>query len=156
MSVQEQIRQKFNEARKNKDELNRKAYESVIAKIMVAEKSGKYTLPLNDDVVVSLIQKEVKELEETRSCYLQVPPFTLLEDKVIDGVARLDAQIKELQQYLPKALTLDEVRHIIMDIIDGGETNKGKIIKEVVGKVGNRFERSKIPGLVEIGLMGQL
>ena len=156
MSVQEQIRQKFNEARKNKDELNRKAYESVIAKIMVAEKSGKYTLPLNDDIVVSLIQKEVKELEETRSCYLQVPPFTLLEDKVIDGVARLDAQIKELQQYLPKALTLDEVRHIIMDIIDGGETNKGKIIKEVVGKVGNRFERSKIPGLVEIALMGQL
>lgn len=156
MSVQEQIRQKFNEARKNKDELNRKTYESVIAKIMVAEKSGKYTLPLNDDVVVSLIQKEVKELEETRSCYLQVPPFTLLEDKVIDGVARLDAQIKELQQYLPKALTLDEVRHIIMDIIDGGETNKGKIIKEVVGKVGNRFERSKIPGLVEIALMGQL
>ena len=43
-----------------------------------------------------------------------------------------------------------------MDIIDGGETNKGKIIKEVVGKVGNRFERSKIPGLVEIALMGQL
>lgn len=156
MSIQDQIRQKFNEARKNKDELNRKTYESVIAKIMVAEKSGKYTLPLNDDVVVSLIQKEVKELEETRSCYLQVPPFTLLEDKVIDGVARLDAQIKELQQYLPKALTLDEVRHIIMDIIDGGETNKGKIIKEVVGKVGNRFERSKIPGLVEIALMGQL
>lgn len=156
MSIQEQIRQKFNEARKNKDELNRKAYESVIAKIMVAEKSGKYTLPLNDDVVVSLIQKEVKELEETRSCYLQVPPFTRLEDKVIDGVVRLDTQIKELQQYLPKALTLDEVRHIIMDIIDGGETNKGKIIKEVVGKVGNRFERSKIPGLVEIGLMGQL
>lgn len=156
MSIQDQIRQKFNEARKNKDELNRKAYESVIAKIMVAEKSGKYTLPLSDDVVVSLIQKEVKELEETRSCYLQVPPFTLLEDKVIDGVARLDTQIKELQQYLPKALTLDEVRHIIMDIIDGGETNKGKIIKEVVGKVGNRFERSKIPGLVEIGLMGQL
>ena len=156
MSIQDQIRQKFNEARKNKDELNRKTYESVIAKIMVAEKSGKYTLPLNNDVVVSLIQKEVKELEETRSCYLQVPPFTLLEDKVIDGVVRLDAQIKELQQYLPKALTLDEVRHIIMDIIDGGETNKGKIIKEVVGKVGNRFERSKIPGLVEIALMGQL
>ena len=156
MSIQDQIRQKFNEARKNKDELNRKAYESVIAKIMVAEKSGKYTLPLNDDVVVSLIQKEVKELEETRSCYLQVPPFTPLEDKVIDGVVRLDTQIKELQQYLPKALTLDEVRHIIMDIIDGGETNKGKIIKEVVGKVGNRFERSKIPGLVEVGLMGQL
>ena len=66
MSIQEQIRQKFNEARKNKHELNRKAYESVIAKIMVAEKSGKYTLPLNDDVVVSLIQKEVKELEETQ------------------------------------------------------------------------------------------
>ena len=65
-------------------------------------------------------------------------------------------QIAELQQYLPKALTLDEVRHIILEIIESGETNKGKIIKATVSEVGNRFERSKIPGLVEIALMGQL
>lgn len=146
MSVQEQIRQKFNEARKERNELNRKTYESVIAKITIAEKSGKYELPLSDDIVVGLIQKEVKELEETQSCY-KTPT---------EAFFNLSFQIMELQQYLPKPLSLDEVRHIIMAIIDGGETNKGKIIKEVVGKVGNRFERSKIPGLVEIGLMGQL
>ncbi len=156
MSIQDQIRQKFNEARKNKDELNRKAYKSVIAKIIVAEKSGKYTLPLPENVIVSLIQKEIKELEETKACYLEIPPLTTIENKVIDAICNLDAQIAELKQYLPTALSEGEVRRIIMDIIDGGETNKGKIIKEVVGKVGNRFERSKIPGLVEIALMGQL
>ena len=146
MSIQEQIRQKFNEARKERNELNRKTYESVIAKITIAEKSGKYELPLSDDIVVGLIQKEVKELEETQSCY-KTPN---------EAFFNLSFQIMELQQYLPKSLSLDEVRHIIMAIINSGETNKGKIIKEVVGKIGNRFERSKIPGLVEIGLMGQL
>ena len=92
------------------------------------------------------MSEEIKELEETQACY-KTPT---------EAFFNLTFQIMELQQYLPKPLSLDEVRHIIIDIIDGGETNKGKIIKEVVGKIGNRFDRSKIPGLVEIGLMGQL
>lgn len=148
MSIQDQIRQKFNEARKNKDELNRKAYESVIAKIMVAEKSGKYTLPLNDDIVVSLIQKEVKELEETRSNYLEIPPLTTIEEKVITAVLTLDKQIAELKQYLPIELTETEVFEKIKEIIKCGESNKGKIIGIVAKFVGNRFDKSKIASLV--------
>ena len=144
--MKETIRRKFNEARKDKNELSRKTYESVIAKITIAEKSGKYELPLSNEIIVSLIQKEVKELEETLACY----------NEPNEASAKILLQIAELQQYLPKALTLDEVRHIILEIIESGETNKGKIIKATVSKVGNRFERSKIPGLVEIALMGQL
>lgn len=146
MSIQDQIRQRFNEARKERNELNRKTYESVIAKITIAEKSGKHELPLSDELIVSLIQKEVKELEETLACYKEPN----------EASAKILLQITELQQYLPKALSLDEVRHIILKFIESGETNKGKIIKATVAEVGNRFERSKIPGLVELGLSGQL
>lgn len=146
MGLQNEIRQKFDEARLARDELNRKTYESVITKITVAEKSGRYELPLSDDVIVELIQKEIKELEETQSFY-KTPT---------EGFFNLSLQIMELQQYLPAPLTLDDVRHIIIDIIKEGETNKGKIIKATISKIGNRFDRSKIPGLVEIGLSGQL
>ena len=146
--LEQTIRNKFNEARKNKNELMRKTYESVIAKIMVAEKSGKYALPLPEDVVISLIQKEVNELEETKACYLEIPPLTSIENKVIDAVCNLDTQIAELKQYLPVALSEEEVIEKIKEVMNNGETNKGKIIGTVAKFVGSRFDKSKIAGLV--------
>ena len=60
----EVIKQKHIEAMKHKDALLKSAYGNVIAKILVAEKSGNYTLPLEDSIIESLIVKELKELEE--------------------------------------------------------------------------------------------
>ena len=134
------IRNKFNEARKSKDELMRKLYESVIAKIMVAEKSGKYTLPLSEEVIVDLLQKEVKELEETKACYAAI--------SAADEVGNIELQIAELKQYLPTELTEVEVVEKIKEIINSSETNKGKIIGAVAKYVGSRFDKSKIAGLV--------
>lgn len=138
--MEQTIRNKFNEARKNKNELMRKLYESVIAKIMVAEKSGKYTLPLSNDVIVSLLQKEVKELEETKACYAAMSDA--------NSVRNIDTQIVELKQYLPSELSEAEVIEKIKEVINGGETNKGKIIGAVAKYVGSRFDKSKIAGLV--------
>ena len=138
--IEQTIRNKFNEARKNKNELLRKTYEGVIAKIMVAEKSGKYTLPLSEDVIVSLLQKEVKELEETKACYEAMSDAT--------AILNIELQIAELKQYLPVELTEEEVLEKIKEIVNGGETNKGKIIGVVAKYVGGRFDKSKIAGLV--------
>lgn len=135
------IRNKFNEARKSKNELMRKTYESVIAKIMVAEKSGKYTLPLSEDVIITLVQKEMKELEETKASYSGIA-------NVGDVVCDLDMQIAELKQYLPADLNEEEVIEKIKEVIQSGETNKGKIIGAVAKYVGSRFDKSKIAGMV--------
>lgn len=56
------IRERFNEARKEKDTLSKEAYNAVIAKILLLEKSGKYSLPLPDDVVENAVQKQVSQL----------------------------------------------------------------------------------------------
>lgn len=138
--MEQTIRNKFNEARKSKNELMRKTYESAIAKIMVTEKSGKYTLPLSNDVIVSLLQKEVKELEETKACYVTMSD--------VDSVNNIELQIAELKQYLPSELSEEEVVEKIKEVINSGETNKGKIIGAVAKYVGNRFDKSKIAGLV--------
>ena len=63
------ILNEWKEAYKNKDEVLKSAYSMVKAKILVEEKSGKYELPLTDDVVVNVINKEVKELKETQAFY---------------------------------------------------------------------------------------
>ena len=142
------IKEKFNEARKNKDDVKRSAYENVIAKILIAEKSGKYVLPLSDDIIVNLIQKEIKELEETRNCYFSVRPLSTVENKILNSIKILDEQIAELKQYLPTSLTEEEVLNIIRETISLGESNKGKVIGLTVKKIGNQYDRSKIPELV--------
>ena len=134
------IKNKHTEAMKSRDPLLKSAYGNVLAKIMVAEKSGNYQLPLENTVIEGLIVKEVKELEETRSFYHPTQ----------DQYETLSIQIAELNQYLPKALTELEVESMILDYVaTSGETNKGKITGAIAKMVGNRFDKKLIKGIVE-------
>jgi uncharacterized protein YqeY len=136
----EVIKQKHTQAMKSRDPLLKSAYGNVIAKIMVAEKSGNYQLPLEDSVIESLIVKEIKELEETRSFY------NPLDDKYEE----ISVQIGELNQYLPQALTELEVESMIAGYLAAtGETNAGKVTGAMAKAVGNRFDKKLIKGIVE-------
>lgn len=135
------IKNKNTEAIKSHNTLLRSAYSNVIAKILVAEKSGKYPLPLTDEVVESLIVKEVKELEETHSFYQP------LDDKYED----ISIQIAELNQYLPKMLTDEEVECLVVGCIPEcpSPVTKGRLVGMVAKKVGNRFDKSRIKEIVD-------
>ena len=140
MMLYEVIKNKHTEAMKTRNPLLKSAYGNVLAKIMVAEKSGNYPLPLADSVVEGLIVKEVKELEETRSFYKPA------DDKYED----ISVQIAELNQYLPKALTETEVESMILGYVAATEeTNVGKITGAIAKMVGNRFDKKLIKGIVE-------
>ena len=131
------ILEKWKEAFKAKDENLKSAYSMVKAKILVEEKSGKYTLPLTDDVVVAIITKEVKELKETQTFYKP-------EDQVY---ADINVKIAALSEYLPKQMTAEEVKEVIARLLTQ-ETNKGKLIGLTVKEVSNRYDKSKIAQLV--------
>lgn len=153
--MKEQIKKKFIEAWKSKDILMKRTYESVIAKITNAEKSGKYTLPLTDENIIDIIRKEIKELDETRLSYLEIPPLTNVENKIIDKVCELDKQIEELKQYLPAMMPEEEVIKIIKKIISTGEEKNGRIIGLTIKETGSLFDKSKIALLVNNVLNGE-
>ena len=136
----ELLKEKHIAAFKQRNMLIKSAYSNVIAKVLVAEKSGNYKLPLEDSVIESLIAKEIKELEETRSFYQPI------DDKYED----LGVQIAELNQYLPKPLTEAEVESMILGYVAATEeTNKGKITGAIAKAVGNRFDKKLIKGIVD-------
>ena len=136
----EVIKQKSIEAMKQKNALLKSAYGNVLAKILVAEKSGNYQLPLEDSVVEALIVKEIKELEETRSFYK--PNDNKYEE--------ISVQINELNQYLPQALTELEVECMILGYMAATEENNvGKVTGAIAKAVGNRFDKKLIKGIVE-------
>ena len=134
------ILEKWKEAFKAKDPVLKSAYECVKAKVLVEEKSGKYTLPLTDDIVVGIITKEVKELKETQTFYKP-------EDQMYADINR---KIEALSEYLPKQMSVEEVKDMIRSYITTtGLDNVGRITGAIVKEVGSRFDKSKISNLVK-------
>ena len=138
MSLKNTVNEKFIEAFKSGEAIKRFPYEIMKQKILVAEKSGQYELPLTDEQIVNLIAKEVKERQDLLTIYQPG------DEQYITA----EYTIKELSQYLPKQLSEAEVIEIIKKLKET-ETNPGKLIGLTVKEVGNRFDKSKIAALVK-------
>lgn len=138
MSLKEQFKQKFVEAFKTREYIRRYPYELINNRIMLAEKSGQYELPLTDDQIVNLVAKECKEREELLTIYKPEDEQYILAKYALD----------ELSQYLPKQMSEEEVIAIIKRIKQT-EPNIGKVIGLTVKEVGNQFDKSKIATLVK-------
>ena len=136
--LKELINEKWKEAFKARDMEKRTAYEMLKQRIMLAEKSGQFELPLTDEQITNLIIKEIKEREDVLQFYKP-------ED---DAYKMAAAIIAELDQYLPKQMSEEEVVAIIKHIKET-EPNMGKVIGLTVKEVGNRFDKSKISALVK-------
>lgn len=136
--LKELINEKWKEAFKARDMEKRTAYEMLKQRIMVAEKSGQFELPLTDEQITNLIIKEIKEREDVLQFYKP-------ED---DAYKMATAIIAELDQYLPKQMSEEEVIAIIKRIKET-EPNMGKVIGLTIKEVGNRFDKSKISALVK-------
>lgn len=136
--LKELINDKWKEAFKARDMEKRTAYEMIKQRILVAEKSGQFELPLTDEQITNLIIKEIKEREDVLQFY-----------KPEDDTYKMNvAIINELNQYLPKQMTEEEVIAIIKRIKET-EPNLGKVIGLTVKEVGNQFDKSKIAALVK-------
>jgi uncharacterized protein YqeY len=138
MTLKETINQKFIEAFKTRDAVKKYPYEIMKQRIMMAEKSGQFELPLTDEQIVNLIIKECKEREDVLTFYKPEDEQYILAKSAID----------ELSQYLPKQMSETEVIEIIKRI-KATEANMGKVIGLTVKEVGNRFDKSKIAQLVK-------
>ena len=136
--LKEVINERWKEAFKARDMEKRTVYEMIKQRIMMAEKSGQFELPLTDEQITNLIVKEIKEREDVLQFYKP-------ED---DAYKMAVAIIKELEQYLPKQMSEEEVIAIIKRIKDK-EPNMGKVIGLTVKEVGNRFDKSKMAALVK-------
>lgn len=138
MSLKETINKKFVEEFKTRVAIRRYPYEIMKQRIMTAEKSGQYELPLTDEQITNLIVKECKEREALLDVYKPEDEQYILSKYMLE----------ELAQYLPKQMSESEVIEIIKKY-KAVEPNIGKCIGLVVKEVGNRFDKSKIAQMVK-------
>ena len=138
MTLKEIINEKWKEAFKARDIEKKTCYEYLKQRILVAEKSGQFELPLTEEQITNLIIKEYKERKDLLSVY------SIGDDEYAEAQFIID----ELEQYLPKQMSEEEVITIIRRLKET-EPNVGKLIGLTVKEVGNRFDKSKIAALVK-------
>ena len=97
-----------------------------------------------DEVVIKIIEKQIKQLKETLQYSTQLNDTEKMEEGKF--------AIELLTPYLPAQLSDEEVREMLKEIISAnnyGPSDMGKIMKEIMPKVNGKFDRSKINPMVK-------
>lgn len=99
---------------------------------------------LTDDELVGIIEKTIKQLNETLSYAKQ--------SNKEDIIAESEVAIEMLTFYMPKQLTDDEAKAIIIEVIAEndfkGKGDMGKVMKAIMPKLKGKYEGKKINPLV--------
>ena len=99
------------EAMKNKDTIARNLYSVLLNKIKLEEIKKRETgSPLTDGDVAVVLQKLVKELNEEKASYEKAGRS--------ETVAELDKQLSLVERFMPKMLSAEEIKNIILSLED--------------------------------------
>ena len=109
--IEEQIKKANIEAIKNKDTVARAFYSVLMNKILLEKiAKGQRDSVLADADVSNIIQKLIKELNEEKENYAKVGNA--------EEVASISKQIELASGYLPKMLSKEEIKDIILKLDD--------------------------------------
>lgn len=139
MSLKDTIRQNMYSAMKEKRQEDKSCYSMMLDTILKVEKEKKKEL--TDDEVVVLIQKQIKQCNETLE-YAK-------KNNSEDIIKNTENEIALLTVFLPKMLTEEEINMFLDGVfkdIEPIKNNKGRIMKEC----------SKLRGKADIKLVAQL
>ncbi|MCM8773729.1 MAG: GatB/YqeY domain-containing protein [Candidatus Omnitrophica bacterium] len=106
---------------------------------------------LSDEEVLGVLKKQRKRLQEAKD--------SISSSNREDKIEELDKDIAILEEYLPKELSIEELEKIIEEVIL--EVNAltikdmGKVMKEVMAKVGIKADAKKVSELVRTKLINR-
>ena len=109
--IEEQIKKANIQAMKDKDTVARSFYSVLMNKFLLEKiAKGSRETALADADASNIIQKTIKELNEEKENYAKVGND--------EEVAKLARQIEIASSYLPKMLSKDEIKNIILSLED--------------------------------------
>jgi len=143
MSLKEQLKSDLKDAMRAKEILKRDAIRAINTMIKQIEVDQR--VELNDDDIIKLIQKGIKQREEAILQFKEASRDDLVQNE--------QDQIDIFSQYLPKQLTDEELETVIKDIIEevGATSMKdmGKIMNPAKEKIGGSADGKRINEMVK-------
>ena len=143
-SLPERLRTAMNEARKQRDQARTLLLSTILSDIQNREIELKH--PASDDEAAEVLRRGVKRRRESVEAYEKA--------RRDDLAARERAEVQMLEEYLPAAVSPDEIRAAVRAAIAGGATDMGPLMAKVMpqfkgradGKVVNQIVREELAG----------
>jgi uncharacterized protein YqeY len=148
MSLKERFNNDLREALRSGDEHRKSALRMVLAALHNAEIEARGEL--DEGAVLGVLAKEVKQRRES------IEEFR--KGGREDLVAREEAQLTVIQQYLPQQMTREEIieaaRSVIAEVGARGPADKGKVMPVLINKLRGRADGREINAVVTELLAG--
>ena len=134
MSIREQILADIKEAMKAKDEFKRDTLRTLNAALKQVEVDQR--IEMTDEVVLPLLQKEIKKRADSVELYLKGAREDLAKKE--------QSEIELIKAYLPAQLSDDELKEQITSIIEKVGKNLGAVMKMAKDEIGASAEAKRI------------
>ena len=134
MSIREQILADIKEAMKAKDEFKRDTLRTLNAALKQVEVDQR--IEMTDEVVLPLLQKEIKKRADSVELYLKGAREDLAKKE--------HNEIELIKAYLPAQLSDDELKEKIKSIIEKVGKNLGAVMKMAKDEIGASAEAKRI------------
>ena len=134
MSIREQILADIKEAMKAKEEFIRDTLRTLNAALKQVEVDQR--IEMTDEVVLPLLQKEIKKRADSVELYLKGAREDLAKKE--------QSEIELIKAYLPAQLSDDELKEKIKSIIEKVGKNLGAVMKMAKDEIGASAEAKRI------------
>ncbi len=142
MTIKTQLNESMKDAMRSKDEVRLRTVRMALAAVKQVEVDKR--IELDDNAVMNLLQKEIKNRREAIEEAKKANRPDLIEAN--------EAEIKVLQVFLPKAMPAEELRAIVQAAITetgaSSPADMGKVMKTVMPKVAGRAPNDMVSAAV--------
>ncbi len=149
MSLQKQVMEKMKEAMKAKDTVALQALRAVKSAFLLAKTESGAGDDLSETQEIKIIQKQVKQRKDSAAIFIKQGREDLAKPE-LDEVA-------VLEQFLPEALTEEEIEGVVIATIDNlgasGMQDMGKVMGIVSKELAGQADGKTISTLVKKNLM---
>jgi len=149
MSLQKQVMDKLKEAMKSKDTVALTALRALKSAFMLAKTEAGVVAELTEEQEMKIIQKQVKQRKDSAAIFLKQERKDLAEPEL--------AEAQVLEQFLPEALTEEEIEKVVLEVIKttGAEGMKdmGKVMGIVSKQIGGQADGKTISTIVRAKLV---
>lgn len=125
MSLQEKIMIKMKEAMKSKDKVALESLRAIKSEILLAQTKSGASENLTEDTEIKLLQKLVKQRKDSSVLYKEQGRDDLAEPEL--------AQINVIAQFLPEQLSEEDLKNIVIGIIEKVRATSMKDMGKVMG-----------------------
>ena len=149
MSLQEEVMSKMKEAMKAKDKVALTALRAVKSAILLAQTESGAKEELTEEQELKIVQKQVKQRKDSAAIYLKQGREDLAAPEL--------SEVAILEQFLPVALSEEEIEKVVVTTIASvgadGMKDMGKVMGMVSKELAGQADGKTISTLVKKNLM---